>query len=314
MKRLLTLLLIVILLFLGFLYFLVPATITIQATEAYPANRESVYRYLSQVEKWRNWWPGTISRGTSAADSLEFNQHRFAITRIGYQLIGFDVWHPEEKLAAELKAIPLAKDSLGLVFSASLPAGNMPWTRIAAYFRAQEIKSTLDSLLTAIITHTSDLRNLYGVKIVNEKVQYADVLSTSVDLNHYPTTAEIYAQIDKLRDHARQAGAQELFSPMVNVNGDSISKIRLQVGLPINRKIAGTDDISVKWMMKDGNILVAEVTGPQSLVNEAQKQMEQYIIDYHRTIIAIPFHMHITDRRQNPDSLKWVTKIYYPVV
>ena len=76
-------------------------------------------------------------------------------------------------------------------------------------------------------------------------------------------------------------------------------------------KLPGTDDISVKWMMKDGNILVAEATGPQSLVNEAQKQMEQYIIDlthYYRD----PLSIRITDRRQNPDSLKWVTKNLLP--
>jgi len=69
-----------------------------------------------------------------------------------------------------------------------------------------------------------------------------------------------------------------------------------------------------KWMMKGGNILTGEVTGGQEQIEQAQKQMELYISDYQRSIIAIPFQMLITDRTKEPDSTKWVTRIYYPVV
>ena len=67
-------------------------------------------------------------------------------------------------------------------------------------------------------------------------------------------------------------------------------------------------------MVKNGNILVVEVRGDQQTINEAIKQIEKYITDYQRSIIAIPFQSLITDRSKESDSTKWITKIYYPVV
>jgi hypothetical protein len=69
-----------------------------------------------------------------------------------------------------------------------------------------------------------------------------------------------------------------------------------------------------KWMMKGGNILSGEVIGGPQEIDAATKQFELYIHDYQRTIIAIPFQMLITDRTKEPDSTKWITRIYYPVV
>jgi hypothetical protein len=66
--------------------------------------------------------------------------------------------------------------------------------------------------------------------------------------------------------------------------------------------------------MKGGNILTGEVTGGQKQIEEADRQMQLYIMDYQRSIIAIPFQMLITDRTKEPDSTKWITRIYYPVV
>ena len=60
--------------------------------------------------------------------------------------------------------------------------------------------------------------------------------------------------------------------------------------------------------------MTGEVTGGQKEIEEAQKQMELYITDYQRSIIAIPFQMLITDRTREPDSSKWITRIYFPVV
>jgi hypothetical protein len=42
--------------------------------------------------------------------------------------------------------------------------------------------------------------------------------------------------------------------------------------------------------------------------------MNNYISDYGRTIVAIPFASLITDRRLEPDSAKWVTRIYWPLI
>jgi len=101
---------------------------------------------------------------------------------------------------------------------------------------------------------------------------------------------------------------------MLNIKKTDSATYTAQVGLPVDRALPQKGDISLKWMMKGGNILAGEVTGGQEQIEEAQKQMELYIGDYQRSIIAIPFQMLITDRTKEPDSSKWITMIYYPVV
>ena len=44
------------------------------------------------------------------------------------------------------------------------------------------------------------------------------------------------------------------------------------------------------------------------------KQMEQYVSDHKYVRIAIPFQSLVTDRMNEPDSSKWITKIYYPIM
>jgi hypothetical protein len=84
--------------------------------------------------------------------------------------------------------------------------------------------------------------------------------------------------------------------------------------MPVKKKLPGTGSISVKEMLKNGNILVTEVTGGKNTIEYALKQIEKYISDYQRSIVAIPFQSLETDRLTVTDSTKWITKIYYPVI
>jgi hypothetical protein len=139
-------------------------------------------------------------------------------------------------------------------------------------------------------------------------------VSAKQSFSHYPTTADVYAMIARLRNYINQSGAKELFSPMLNIARTDSTTYSAQVGLPVDRVLPQKDDITSKWMMKGGNILMGEVTGGEKQIEEAQKQMELYISDYQRSMIAIPFQMLITDRTKEPDTTKWVTQLYYPVV
>jgi hypothetical protein len=42
-------------------------------------------------------------------------------------------------------------------------------------------------------------------------------------------------------------------------------------------------------------------------------QIQLYIQDYHRTLMALPFQQLITDRSAEPDTTRWITDIYVPL-
>jgi hypothetical protein len=60
-------------------------------------------------------------------------------------------------------------------------------------------------------------------------------------------------------------------------------------------------------------VLRAEVKGGNATVEEALHQMKIFISDYQKTAMAIPFESLVTDRSKEPDTSKWITRIYTPV-
>ena len=68
----------------------------------------------------------------------------------------------------------------------------------------------------------------------------------------------------------------------------------------------------MKNMVK-GNFMISEVVGGDYSVNKASKSLQQYFTDFHLTSMAMSFTMLVTDRILQPDSSKWITKLYQPV-
>jgi hypothetical protein len=63
-----------------------------------------------------------------------------------------------------------------------------------------------------------------------------------------------------------------------------------------------------------GKILIGEVRGGDATTKNAFAEMHNYVVDHQMTSPAIPFISLVTDRKQEPDSSKWISRIYYPVM
>jgi hypothetical protein len=314
MKKILIGIVILFLLSASSVYIFIPAKLTVSGSISFNANREGVYRFLSNENNWEKWWPGIVSTNSDGSHLFTYKEHSFKFNKVLYNFIELNFTSNNYSSGSLLKAIPFGIDSIGIELSTQLITGVDPFSRISAYFKARKIKKGFDDILAALEKYTGDLKNIYGIRVKKEKVQYQYLVSVKQSFSHYPAPAEIYAIVEKLRHYIKRSGGQELFFPMLNISTIDSSNYIAQVGLPIDKKLPEEGDISVKWMMKDGNILTADVTGTPTQIKEATKQVERYITDYQRTIIAIPFQMLITDRTKEPDSTKWVTRIYYPVV
>ena len=88
----------------------------------------------------------------------------------------------------------------------------------------------------------------------------------------------------------------------------------VRVAIPVDKKLPTSGNISYKWMLGGGNILITDVKGDKKEIRNAFDQTNLYISDHNKVTPAIPFQSMITDRRQEKDSTKWVTKIYFPVI
>ena len=60
-------------------------------------------------------------------------------------------------------------------------------------------------------------------------------------------------------------------------------------------------------------IVVGQTKGGAWSAELAMKQLKQYLTDYQRVTMALPFQLLVTERDQEPDSTRWVTQVVQPV-
>jgi hypothetical protein len=314
MKKFIAAIVILLVLLLAGTYIFIPQKLKISSAIKYKANGEGLFRFLLADSNWAKWWPGEVSTDTGSKKVFTYSGYDYNIKEILYHSFKLTLSKNENSYNSLLKIIAFEKDSSGIEIGSELNSGSDPVSRIKNYFKAKKIKSGFDELLVALKDRTENVKDLYGYEIKNEKVEMQFLLSTSKTFSHYPTTGDIYSLVSIIRDYIRETDAKEEFSPMLNIESQDSINYYVRVGVPVNKNLPGKENISLKQMVKNGNILVAEVRGDQKIINEAIKQIEKYITDYQRSNIAIPFQSLITDRSKEPDSTKWITKIYYPVV
>ncbi|MEO8569573.1 MAG: GyrI-like domain-containing protein, partial [Ginsengibacter sp.] len=207
--------------------------------------------------------------------------------------------------------LTIKEDSVAIEWNGAIKAGLNPVSRIKSYYEAKKIQNNMADILKALRTYLEKKENVYGMNISQEKVVDTILISTKYISNTYPATAEIYSLINDLRKYISEAGAEETNPPMLNIADDNNS-YRTMVAIPINKIIPEKGNYVFKRMIP-GKILVAQVNGGEYTAREALKQIDFYITDNNLSSPAMPFESLITNRSQQPDTTKWVTKIYYPI-
>ena len=153
--------------------------------------------------------------------------------------------------------------------------------------------------------------NIYGMRIDQILVTDTILVTTKISSGQYPSMSKIYDLISGIKNYISINDAKETNFPMLHVWQDS-GLFHTTVAIPVDRKIPENKTYFIKRMVP-GKILVSEVTGGLYRTSEALRQLGIFMSDNHLSSPAIPFESLITNRLEEPDTSKWVTKIYYPV-
>jgi hypothetical protein len=313
MKRILISLSIAIVLLLASVYLFIPNRISISEKVTVPASKDALLRKLGNSSDWHKWWPDK-----TMADSLK---GIFLLNGIQYKIadkktlsLSLNVSGKDLNILTDLTFIPENTENSIISFNGVIPTSYNPIKRVQRFFIANKIKKGIPELLQSIKSYHSNTFNLYGYDIQKKRVVDSTLLSTSKEIKGYPSTAIVYSLIDELKNYIQQQSANETGYPMLNIfTKDSITYL-VKVAIPVDKKLPSSGNISYRWMLGGGNILITEVKGDNQEIQKAYTQIQQYISDYKRVAPAIPFESLVTDRRKQPDSSQWITKIYYPVM
>jgi hypothetical protein len=306
--------LVTLLLFVFSSYLFVPNIISISNKLSVHTNAKSFYRGLFDKNKWVAWWPGEYTN-TDKGSVFSYKKTRYKFDDIKFYSLIISTENSTLKAGTSLNYISTNNDSIDLVWDAKIPTSYNPLKRWQVYFNSKKLASQMNEIMGIASSFYSNPKNIYGIDIKKESVADSTLVSTfSISKGSYPGVNEIYSLIDELRSYISSNGAKEKGFPMLNIStSDSINYIT-KVAIPVDKKLPSSGNISYRWMLAGGNILTVDVKGGNEKIMQAVHQVEAFIEDYNRQPPAIHFLSLLTDRRKEPDSSKWITRIYYPVM
>ena len=259
-------------------------------------------RNLPDTSQWSRWWPWN----EGAAPAGKISLAGYADTQVGLH------WLDDgDTVLVLVRIIPAGNDSVSLAWEADLESGSKLLKRLRAAGKQARLEQDINSLLRAFGVYYSNPVTVYGMAPEVQKVKDTLLISARQSFDQYPDTRQIYQLIDRLQAFALQQDASVTGLPMYHIMHEG-SAYQLMVALPVSKRLKEGGPFTMKRMVP-GKLLVAEVqAGPAALPHLFQ-QFEQYKNDHSFVSPAIPFYQPVTNRLQEPDTTRWITRLCYPV-
>jgi hypothetical protein len=314
MKKILLIIAFLLTLALGAVYYFIPSRLIIVDSVQIECNSDGGFRTLSENKKWTKWWPGETasSRDDKGTSIFIYKGDSFSISKISHNNFSIAIHHEKLSLPSELYIIPLANNTMGINWQSSISTNFNPFQRYALYRKAVSLKENMHDILSAIRDYLSKKDNVYGLPFKEDATKDSILLAYRTITQAYPNTSFVYAIINNLKLVSKESGADITGFPMLNITPENSNSYKVMVALPINKALKEKNGYFITRLIP-GKFITAEVKGGDATINESLNNIQLYFQDYKRISMAIPFQYLVTDRSLEPDTLKWVTRIYAPV-
>lgn len=307
MKKLIGVIGLIIIIFI-LLYFFIPSTKTFIYQTTANVTPTAVTRKIIHKPEWPSWWPGkTINDST-----YQFQNNIFRIDKILLDAVETTVFNNNDSLKGYLQFTGFGQDSTRFGWVSEYHFPDNPIKRLKDYFQFKKINNQIKTLVDSIQVQFNQPLVIYGMNIKEQKVTDSTLISLKNTFSHYPSTSEIYSMVDSINSYISKNGGEVNNHPMLNVHQNGPAAFETMVAIPTKRDLASNGKFELKKMVL-GNILMGEIKGGVHAVLDGEKQLRFYANDYHKMSPAIPFQSLVTNRIVEPDSAKWVTRLYYPV-
>ncbi|MDQ6610106.1 MAG: hypothetical protein M3Y85_09835 [Bacteroidota bacterium] len=314
MKKWILFILILIIVATGLLYFFIPTSVLILQSSVIPVNAKGFSRTIVDEKKWNQWWPGEILHNDAGTAHFRYKGNTYTIIEKRMSSVIVGVKDGNDSFRTELLFIPVTPDSVVLNWEGSATSSILPVNRLRLYYKGKNLNKDLKAILQHIQEFYEKEENIYGLTIKKDLVVDSTLISTAATSRGYPTIEFIYGLIDKLKIYAERNGAKQTGLPMLNINTADGIVYDTRVAMPVDKRLKDSGSIAYRWMLGGGNILMTEVKGGPYTIKQAFAEMENYVHDFQRTAPAIPFQSLITDRRKEPDTSRWITRLFWPVM
>jgi effector-binding domain-containing protein len=292
------------------IYFFIPSQLKIALFVPVKCNVFGADRVLGDTGNWARWWPENV-KGPAG---LEYKGVNYQAGKRLMRSVDINIDEKGRAMSGMLSVFPAVRiDSCYLQLQFGLRASLNPLKRINQYREVQHLKADIGIILDSFRTYLESMQNVYGLTMVEESTPGSQVEEITRVVGEYPNTDTIYMEVGKLERFLAAHGSIKTGEPIMNITALADGRFKLRVALPTDKAIPNSGNVESREIPTD-KFLHADVRGGEGAVRAAFGSMDNYISDYGRTIVAIPFASLITDRRLERDSAKWVTRIYYPLI
>lgn len=310
MKRLVVILIFVFSVSLGVLYLGISSTQSFSRSILISCTQQGALRVLVQERSIKQGWPGKKINDSN----YQFQTLLYSINTTFIDVINLSISYNNNSANAQLTVKETTPDSSRFTITALQKLPLNPFERIKTYLSFKQLIPTVDTMLIDFKNKFLSEELVYGIKIYINRVQDSTMISARKMMNHYPTVNEVYTMIDGIRKHILENGGNESDAPMLNVFEKDNNMFWVMVAVPTQKTVTANETYLLKRMLPNGFILVSEVQGGLFTIHKSEAAMKQYVTDHQKSTPAIPFQKLLTDRRAEPDTAKWKTRLYYPVM
>lgn len=254
------------------------------------------------------WWPGTKTNDST----FLFNNQIFHLKNYLVNTINLHTEYNTINIDFGIIILQANNVQTQLHNIVSYHLSVNPLLRVWQYFQLNSTKRMLDNVFDSCTNYFANPEKVYGLKIEQQKVKDSALISVADAFDHYPSTADIYKQVNDIKNYIKQKNGKEVNYPFLNIRQLDSLHWESMVAIATEKELPASGKFKVKKMVL-GNILFAVAKGGLSAIQKSEKQLFYYVSDYHKSSPAIPFQSLITNRSAEPDTNKWQTGLYYPV-
>lgn len=290
------------------IYFMIPRSQKDSFQTTLACTPQAVTRQMINKKNWQNWWPGE-----KINDSIFlFENYKYKIGKILLNGFHTTIYNDKDSINGLLQFIYFGTDSTQFKWTSDYSFSKNPLKRIKESREVKQLNNNAAELILDIKKFFSIPANIYGMKIVEDKIKDSTMIALKQMFDHYPATEEIYDMIHSVQKYIKENHGVETNFPMLNIHKEGPSRFQVMVGIPTRVDLPAKGNFELKKMVL-GMVLRGEVKGGVERVKEGEKELAYYVTDHHKYSPAIPFQSLVTDRIVQPDSSQWITRLYYPI-
>ncbi len=160
----------------------------------------------------------------------------------------------------------------------------------------------LDSLVHTLSPYNVEIRELkdFNYVSIRQNCSWDDV--SQVMTNAY----------GKLMKYIRSSGAEMTNAPYAIYHNIDNGEIDLEMGIPVNKIIASKGNIN-SGTFNSSKAASVDYYGFYDNLGKAHNAIQDWVMKMGMESNGSPMEFYVTDPSSEPDTSKWLTRIYYPV-